>query len=138
MNGMERTGLERIFSKWLFNLLRYQTLFSVSEPDVFQSPSGETFVIFGEPKVDQGSSALAQAAASAGLSGAPGALGEEDAPALVDDKAPAASGDDTEFAAKDIDLVMDQGNCNRDRAIEALRKTKGDIVTAILDLTVSN
>lgn len=96
-------------------------------------------MIFGEPKVDQGSSALAQAAASAGLSGS--AL-EEDAPALVgDDSAPAAaaaSGDDSEFASKDIDLVMAQGNCTRDKAVEALRKTKGDIVTAIMDLTVSN
>lgn len=96
-------------------------------------------MIFGEPKVDQGSSALAQAAASAGLGGAgASALGEEDAPALVGEDAPAASGDDSEFASKDIDLVMAQGNCTREKAVEALRKTKGDIVTAIMDLTVSN
>ena len=85
---------------------------------------------------------MAQAAASAGLGGAgASALGDEDAPALVGEDAPAAasaSGDDSEFASKDIDLVMAQGNCTREKAVEALRKTKGDIVTAIMDLTVSN
>jgi nascent polypeptide-associated complex subunit alpha len=117
----------------------FQTLFVVSDPDVFKSPSGEIYVIFGEPKVDQGSSALAQAAAG-GL-GQNSALGE-DAPALVEESAPAASGasseESGEFAAKDIDLVMAQGNCTREKAVEALRKTKGDIVTAIMDLTVSS
>lgn len=113
---------------------------------MFKSPSGEVYVIFGEPKVDQGNNALAQAAAAAGMgpgagAGA-GALGEE-APALVEETpaasaAPAASAEATEFAAKDIDLVMTQGKCTREKAIEALRRTKGDIVTAIMELTVSS
>lgn len=102
---------------------------------MFKSPSGEVYVIFGEPKVDQGSSALAQAAA---MGQNAGGLTDE-APALVEEAAPvAASGEATEFAAKDIDLVMTQGSCTREQAIEALRKTKGDIVTAIMDLTVSS
>ena len=93
-------------------------------------------MIFGEPKVDQGTNALAQAAAGAGM-GSAGALGEE-APALVEETPAAASGESAEFAAKDVDLVMTQGKCTREKAVEALRRTKGDIVTAIMELTVSS
>lgn len=38
---------------------------------------------------------------------------------------------------KDIELVMAQTNCNADRSRAALIKHRGDIVEAIIELTVS-
>ena len=38
---------------------------------------------------------------------------------------------------EDIKLVMEQGNCTREQAIDALKKTNGDIAEAILLLKVT-
>ena len=35
---------------------------------------------------------------------------------------------------EDVKMVMEQGNVERDKAVDALKKTKGDIAQAILDL----
>lgn len=50
--------------------------------------------------------------------------------------------DDTEIEAgdveeKDIDLVIQQAGCNRNKAIKALQTNNGDIVNAIMELTMS-
>ena len=36
----------------------------------------------------------------------------------------------------DIDLVMQQAGASKAQAVKALRKTKGDIVSAIMELTM--
>ena len=40
------------------------------------------------------------------------------------------------FAAKDIKLVMDQAGADRDAAIKALKNANGEIVEAIMELTM--
>mmetsp|Transcript_3249 Transcript_3249/g.11345 ORF Transcript_3249/g.11345 Transcript_3249/m.11345 type:complete len:201 (+) Transcript_3249:115-717(+) len=118
-----------------------QVLFVVSHPDVFKSPNSDTYVVFGEAKMDDSPTAgLGNAAAAM-----PG-LDDGDMPALdeevpgLEEETPAAQ--DGEAAAeggvteKDIELVVTQAKCTREKAIEVLKKTNGDIVNAIMELTV--
>jgi len=58
---------------------------------------------------------------------------KEPAPSVKEEKEEVA--DETGIEPKDIDLVMDQANVSRTRAVKALRASNGDIVNAIMNLT---
>ena len=44
--------------------------------------------------------------------------------------------DESGVEAKDIELVMQQANCSKSKAVKALKKCDNDIVNAIMDLTM--
>ena len=44
--------------------------------------------------------------------------------------------DETGVEAKDIELVMSQASCTRPKAVAALKANDGDIVNAIMELTM--
>lgn len=44
--------------------------------------------------------------------------------------------DATGIEAKDIDLVMEQTQCSRAKAVKALKDNQGDIVNAIMEITM--
>merc|ERR1712137_974115 len=105
-------------------------VFAINAPDVFKSPNSDTYVIFGEVKVED----FGQ---QEGLQKAAETLGDdEDVPALETD-APAgeATADSGDVSEKDIEIVMKQSSVSRERAIDALKKSGGDIVNAIMELT---
>merc|ERR1712137_1053321 len=103
-------------------------IFAITEPDVFKSPSSETYVIFGEVKVDDfGQQTGLQKAAESLEDGEESATVEE-VPALEGEGA----GD---VAESDIELVMKQTEATREQAIDALKKSDGDVVNAIMELT---
>ena len=116
-------------------------LFVISRPDVFKSPSSDTYIIFGEAKIED-LSAQAQSAAAEQFRTPDAAK----APAVA--AAPAAGGggggggaddgdaDETGVEAKDIELVMSQASCTRPKAVAALKANDGDIVNAIMELTM--
>lgn len=117
-------------------------MFVVAKPDVFKSPDSDTYIIFGEAKVeDFGAQAQAQAAqnfaAQAQAAAAPKAT------AAISDDVSGGTGDDDDdvdadgIAENDIELVMKQAGASRAKAIGALRKQDSDIVSAIMDLTMS-
>lgn len=72
----------------------------------------------------QAAAPSAQAAAPAAA--APAAAGADDDEAV----------DETGLDAKDIDLVMSQASCSRSKAVKALRNNDGDIVNAIMEVTM--
>ena len=94
-------------------------LFVISKPDVFKSPASDTYIIFGEAKIEDLSAQATSAAAQ--QFAAP-----DDAPKAV--AAPAAdAGDDADgevdeagVEAKDIELVMSQAAVTRGKAVKAL------------------
>jgi len=153
------SGIVRVTVKKAKNIL-----FVISKPDVFKSPASDTYVIFGEAKIEdinsQAQAAAAQAeqfkqaggaAALAGAAGA-GAHAQPDLPeahpaaaaaAAATTATPAASSagadddgtvDDTGLDADEINTIMLQANCSKAKAVKALRKTN-NIVDAILELT---
>jgi len=136
------TGIVRVTIKKAKNIL-----FVISKPDIYKSPASDTYVIFGEAKIEdinaqtqaaaadqfKGPEAGAPPAGSAPTAAAPAAA----APAAA---APAAEEDanetvdETGLDADEINTIMTQANVSRAKAVKALRKNK-NIVDAILELT---
>ncbi|KAF0911135.1 hypothetical protein E2562_005502 [Oryza meyeriana var. granulata] len=124
------TGVSRITIKRAKNIL-----FVVSKPDVFKSPTSETYVIFGEAKIEDLSSQLqAQAAQQFRMQDLSKVMAKPDAAAAApaDDEEEV---DETGIEPRDIDLVMTQASVSRAKAVKALKAHDGDIVSAIMELT---
>ncbi|CAA0813074.1 Nascent polypeptide-associated complex subunit alpha-like protein 2 [Striga hermonthica] len=129
------TGVSRVTIKRTKNML-----FFISKPDVFKSPNSDTYIIFGEAKIEDLSSHLQTQAAQqfrapdVGLAGpkpdsltSAGAHEEEEE---VDEEV-----DESGVEPRDIDLVMTQAGVSRSKAVKALKTNSGDIVSAIMELT---
>jgi nascent polypeptide-associated complex subunit alpha len=127
-------GIVRVTVKKAKNIL-----FVISKPDVFKSPASETYIIFGEAKIEDINSQVAAAAADKYKDGAAAPnLGDDDDD--DDDIPDLADADDDEEVDEsgldpdEINTVMNQASCSRAKAVKALRKNK-NIVDAILELT---
>lgn len=111
-----------------------QIMFVINEPDVFVTPDKDTYIVFGEAKIEDLS---AQAAAAAAEQFRAPAQAAEAAPAA----AAAVADDDEEVDAtgvdeKDIELVVSQAGVSRSAAVKALKNNDGDMVNAIMELTL--
>ncbi len=108
--------------------------FALPKPEVYRFPNTNTFVIFGETQMEDLSSDAQKAAARA-VAGA----AATDAPIAV---APAAAAEEEQEESaegvdeKGIEVVMQQAATTRAKAIRALKANKGDIVNAIMELTM--
>eukprot|EP00929_Paragymnodinium_shiwhaense_P041183 TRINITY_DN213_c0_g2_i1.p1 TRINITY_DN213_c0_g2~~TRINITY_DN213_c0_g2_i1.p1 ORF type:complete len:214 (-),score=109.47 TRINITY_DN213_c0_g2_i1:126-767(-) len=128
-------GITRVTVKKSKNIL-----FVIAKPDVHKAPASETYVIFGEAKIED-LSAQAQAAAAQQFGGNAGAAA--DASAGTTAAAAAVADDDGEevdesgVEAKDIELVISQAGCSRAKAVKALKANNNDIVEAIMQLSSS-
>ena len=107
-------------------------LFVISKPDVFKSPNSDTHVIFGEAKIEDLSAASQAAAADAFKSEMPAV----EAPSAAAEEEDEGEIDETGVEPKDIELVMTQAGVSRGKAVNALKANDGDIVSAIMDLTM--
>lgn len=111
-------------------------MFAISKPDVFKSPNSETYVIFGEAKMEDFSSQLqAQAAQQFRMPDLSTVMAKPDAAATAAADEEEEEIDETGVEARDIDLVMTQAGVSRVKAVKALKAHDGDIVSAIMELT---
>ncbi|XP_052185346.1 LOW QUALITY PROTEIN: nascent polypeptide-associated complex subunit alpha-like protein 2 [Diospyros lotus] len=131
------TGVSRVTIKRTKNIL-----FFISKPDVFKSPNSETYVIFGEAKIEDLSSQLQQQAAQQFRMPDMGSvMAKSDTSAAATAAAEAQADeeeediDETGVEARDIDLVMTQAGVSKGKAVKALKTNNGDIVSAIMELT---
>ncbi|KAF3008861.1 GAL4 enhancer protein [Curvularia kusanoi] len=128
-------------------------LFVINQPDVYKSPSSNTYIIFGEAKIeDLNSQAQASAAQQLAQAEQQGhdhaghdhdhdhdhAHGEEK---KVEEKADEEEDDgeevdDSGLEAKDIELVMQQASVSRKKAVKALKENDNDIVNSIMALSI--
>ncbi|AAG51031.1 putative nascent polypeptide-associated complex subunit alpha, NAC A/B domain superfamily [Arabidopsis thaliana] len=124
------TGVSRVTVKKSKNIL-----FVISKPDVFKSPASDTYVIFGEAKIEDLSSQIQSQAAeqfkAPDLSNVI-SKGESSSAAVVQDDEEV---DEEGVEPKDIELVMTQAGVSRPNAVKALKAADGDIVSAIMELT---
>mmetsp|Transcript_13379 Transcript_13379/g.21816 ORF Transcript_13379/g.21816 Transcript_13379/m.21816 type:complete len:183 (+) Transcript_13379:189-737(+) len=109
-------------------------LFVISKPDVFKSPNSDTYVIFGEAKIEDLSAQSQAAAADQFKSDMPSL--EPPSTATITEEEDEGDVDETGVEPKDIDLVMTQAGVTRSKAVHALKTNDGDIVSAIMDLTM--
>ncbi|KAI5084239.1 hypothetical protein GOP47_0000408 [Adiantum capillus-veneris] len=124
------TGVTRVTIKRNKNIL-----FVISKPDVFKSPASDTYIIFGEAKIEDLSSQLQTQAAEQfkAPTHAPGVSKAEPSTAYEADEDEEV--DEAGIEPKDIELVMTQAGVSRSKAVTALRNADGDIVSAIMELT---
>lgn len=115
-------------------------LFVINNPDVYKNPHSDTYIIFGEAKIED-LSQQAQMAAAEKFKGPEPTASAVDTANTNATVAPIAEEDeeevdDTGVDEKDIELVMSQANVPRARAVRALRNHSNDIVNAIMELTM--
>jgi nascent polypeptide-associated complex subunit alpha len=144
--AMSKLGLKAVAGINRVTIKKSKAFFLyIDEPEVLQSPGAEnTFVVFGEAKIQDFSSALGQREAQ-NLSNPEKTLAqpnvEETSAPKEDPKASDESkGDDEDIDAGDlptdtIEMVMNHTSCTKAQAIKALKDNNGDSVTAIIQLT---
>lgn len=113
-------------------------LFVISKPDVFKSAVSETFVIFGEAKIEDLNAQAQQLAAQQFKAPEAAADADDaaDAAAPAEEEEDDAEVDEAGIDAKDIQLVMSQAGVSKAKAVAALRSNDNDIVNAIMELTM--
>ncbi|KAL8773543.1 MAG: hypothetical protein Q9209_001648 [Squamulea sp. 1 TL-2023] len=125
-------------------------LFVINQPDVYKSPSSNTWIIFGEAKIEDLSSQIPGDAAHklpqsdqggadphAGHSHAKNGKAIEGTDTnKEEDEDDGEEVDDTGIEAKDIELVMAQATVSRKKAVKALKEHDSDIVNAIMSLSM--
>lgn len=115
-------------------------LFVINNPDVYKNPHSDTYIIFGEAKIED-LSQQAQMAAAEKFKGPEPTVSAVDTTGASATVAPIAEEDEEEVDEtgvddKDIELVMSQANVPRARAVRALKTHSNDIVNAIMELTM--
>jgi len=114
-------------------------LFVISRPDVYKNPGSDTYIVFGQAKIED----LSQQAQMAAVEKIRQPDQHADArtrlqPPMEEEEEEVGEPEDAAgVEEKDIELVMSQANVSRNRAIRALKKNENDIVNAIMELTMS-
>jgi nascent polypeptide-associated complex subunit alpha len=121
-------GINRVTIKKSKNMM-----IAIDRPDVFKSPTSETYIVFGEAKVDDLTQQNQQQAAQQYQQAPPAATS---APKQVASAGSDEVVDETGVDPKDIDLVLGQAGCTRGQAVVALNNNDQDIVNAIMELTM--
>jgi nascent polypeptide-associated complex subunit alpha len=115
-------------------------LFVIIQPDVYKSPASDTYVIFGEAKIEDLSQQAQMAAAekfkAPEPAEVPGEIAITPAQARHEESEGEEEIDENGIEAKDIELVMSQAGVSRSKAVNALRNNQNDIVNAIMELTM--
>ncbi|PNS14131.1 hypothetical protein CAC42_6644 [Sphaceloma murrayae] len=122
-------------------------LFVISNPDVYKSPSSNTWIIFGEAKIEdlnsQAQAAAAQQLSNEAAAGDHSGHDHGDKGKAIDtgdakkeeEEDDGEEVDETGLESKDIELVMAQASVSRKKAVKALKENDNDIVNSIMSLS---
>ncbi|TIC90691.1 Nascent polypeptide-associated complex subunit alpha [Colletotrichum higginsianum] len=146
--ALEKLHLTRVQGITRVTLRRPKNiLFVINSPEVYKSPNSNTYIVFGEAKIED-LNATAQQAAAQQLAAAGGehdhaghSHAEPSKAADAETKKDEEEDDGEEVDAegiedKDIELVMTQANVSRKKAIKALKENDNDIVNSIMALSI--
>ncbi|EHA97321.1 Putative nascent polypeptide-associated complex subunit alpha-like protein [Heterocephalus glaber] len=128
------TGVTRVTIRKSKNILFVIT----KAPDVYKSPTSDTYIVFGEAKIED----LSQQAQLAGAEKfkvqgeAVSNIQENTQTPTVQEESEEEEVDETGVEVKDIELVMSQANVSGAKAVRALKNNSNDIVNAIMELTM--
>ncbi|CAP25692.1 Protein CBG05114 [Caenorhabditis briggsae] len=121
------TGVSRVCIRKSKNIL-----FVINKPDVFKSPGSDTYIIFGEAKIED----LTQHAQMSAIENMKPTREAPQLKTVEEDDNEDVEEDSTGIEEKDIELVISQANTTRNKAIRALKDADNDIVNAIMSLTM--
>jgi len=130
-------------------------LFVINQPEVYKSPASNTYIVFGEAKIeDLNSQAQANAAQQLAAAESHDHAGHDHSghdhshdhgKGKAVDSGDAKKDDDDDdgeevdaegLEDKDIELVMTQASVSRKKAVKALKENDNDIVNSIMALSV--
>jgi nascent polypeptide-associated complex subunit alpha len=147
--AITKLGLKIVPGVTRVALRKKSMLLFVNKPEVFKSNSSDTYVVFGEIKTEdlskqasqfQAAKKFEEAQQHAAVQAASLAATAPEEEAIIEEEEEEeeyAEVEAGEVEEKDIDLVIQQACCNRNKAVKALQKNNGDIVNAIMELTIS-
>merc|ERR1712002_119434 len=131
------TGVSRVTIRKSKNIL-----FVINKPDVYKNPASDTYIVFGEAKIeDLSQQAQMEAAQKFKAAEVPqpsemGASGTTGPAPIPEEEDEDEAVDEGGVEDKDIELVMSQANVSRGKAVKALKNNANDIVNAIMELTM--
>jgi len=118
-------------------------LFVINKPEVFKNAASDTYVVFGEAKIEDLSQQAQMAAAKrfqeAQEVAQKAKAQTKQAEAIIEEEEEEEDEGDIDMSGveeKDVELVIQQANCSRSKAVKALKSNDGDIVNAIMELTM--
>mmetsp|Transcript_18409 Transcript_18409/g.29222 ORF Transcript_18409/g.29222 Transcript_18409/m.29222 type:complete len:228 (-) Transcript_18409:70-753(-) len=126
--GMKlQKGFTRVTIKKSKNIL-----FVISKPDVYKAPNSDTYIIFGNAKIEDMNQSHREFLSD---KWAP-KPDQAQMPAIQEDQEEDEDVDTTGLDENDIQMVVEQASVSRAKAVKALRNHDGDIVNAIMELTM--
>ena len=141
---MSKLGLKQVAGVSRVTIRKSKNiLFVINKPDVYKNPASDTYIVFGEAKIEDLSQQAQMEAAKKFESaqapqptemGAGGTTGPAAIPEEEEEEGEAP--DEAGVEDKDIELVMSQANVTRTKAVKALKNNANDIVNAIMELTM--
>merc|ERR1711874_863165 len=137
---MSKLGLKQVVGVSRVTIRKSKNiLFVINKPDVYKNPASDTYIVFGEAKIEDLSQQAHMAAVekfkAPELNPAEAGAHGTTVPAPIQEESEEEV-DDADVEEKDIDLVVSQANVSRAKAIKALKNNKNDIVNAIMELTM--
>ena len=117
-------------------------LFVINKPEVFKNTASDTYVVFGEAKIEDLSQQAQMAAAKKFQEAqevAQKAKAQTKPEAIIEEEEEEEDEGEIDMSGvleKDVELVIQQANCSRGKAVKALKNNDGDIVNAIMELTM--
>uniref|UniRef100_A0A8C2KQB8 NAC-A/B domain-containing protein n=1 Tax=Cyprinus carpio TaxID=7962 RepID=A0A8C2KQB8_CYPCA len=142
--AMSKLGLRQVAGVTRVTIRKSKNiLFVITKPDVYKSPASDTYIVFGEAKIeDLSQQAQLAAAEKFKVQGeAVSNIQENTQTPTVQEESEEEENniedvDETGVEVKDIELVMSQANVSRAKAVRALKNNNNDIVNAIMELTM--
>merc|ERR1740123_1968768 len=117
---MSKLGLKQVAGVSRVTIRKSKNiLFVINKPDVYKNPASDTYIVFGEAKIEDLSQQAQMEAAQK--------FKNAEVPAASD---PAVAGPAPimEVEENDVELVMSQANVSRGKAVKALKNNANDIV----------
>merc|ERR1711911_239021 len=137
--SMSKLGLKQVVGVSRVTIRKSRNiLFVINKPDVYKNPASDTYIVFGEAKIEdlnqQAHMAAVEKFKAPELNPAEAGAHGTTVPAPIQEESEEEV--DADVEEKDIDLVVSQANVSRAKAIKALKNNKNDIVNAIMELTM--
>uniref|UniRef100_A0A8C7DL46 Nascent polypeptide associated complex subunit alpha n=1 Tax=Oncorhynchus kisutch TaxID=8019 RepID=A0A8C7DL46_ONCKI len=135
LQAMSKLGLRQVTGVTRVTIRKSKNiLFVITKPDVYKSPASDTYIVFGEAKIeDLSQQAQLAAAEKFKVQGeAVSNVQENTQTPTVQEESEEEEVDETGVEVKDIELVMSQANVSRAKAVRALKNNNNDIVNAIM------
>merc|ERR1712186_223239 len=140
---MSKLGLKQVAGVSRVTIRKAKNiLFVINKPDVYKNPASDTYIVFGEAKIeDLSQQAQMEAAQKFKAAEAPqptemGAGGTTGPAAIPEEEEDGEEVDASGVEEKDVELVMSQANVSKAKAVKALKNNANDIVNAIMELTM--